>query len=301
MKMFYYRGPRPNFGDALNTWLWPRLLPDFFDNDESALFLGIGSILYDFFPSAARKVVFGAGYGGYTSAPRIDARWAFYFVRGPLTARTLGLDPSLGIGDAAILVRSCVPPRPKKVHAASFMPHWESAIDGDWADVCSRAGLHYIDPCADVDAVIADILESDLVLTEAMHGAIVSDALRVPWVPVRPVRSPHRGKWLDWASALGIELRPQPITPSNALESAIRLIASDKHKVRTLRRRGQRLRPLGKGLFERRAAKALRAALNGPVHLSTDAAIEHAHTRMLDQLDRLRRDFAHGHGSSRIT
>ena len=106
MKMYSSRGP--NFGDALNEWLWPRLLPDFFDGDESALFLGIGSILYDFLPRNARKVVFGSGYGGYTPVPHIDDRWAFYFVRGPVTARTLGLDPSLAIGDAAILVRSCV-------------------------------------------------------------------------------------------------------------------------------------------------------------------------------------------------
>jgi succinoglycan biosynthesis protein ExoV len=171
------------------------------------------------------------------------------------------------------------------------MPHWESAMDGDWSSVCSRAGLHYIDPSGSVDTVIGEILASDIVVTEAMHGAIVADALRVPWVPVRPVRSPHRGKWLDWASALGIELRPQPIAPSNALESAISVIAGDKHKVQTLRRRGQRLRRVGRGLFERRAANALRAASNGPSHLSSDSAIERAHGRMLDQLDRLRRDF----------
>jgi succinoglycan biosynthesis protein ExoV len=291
MKMYYYRGPRPNFGDALNAWLWPRLLPDFFDNDESALFLGIGSILYDFLPPAARKVVCGAGYGGYTPVPRIDERWAFYFVRGPVTARTLGLDPSLAIGDAAILVRSCVSHRPRKAHRASFMPHWESAIDGNWSDVSSRAGLHYIDPCGDVERVIADILASEIVVTEAMHGAIVADALRVPWVPVRPVQSPNRGKWVDWASALGLELRPQPIAPSNALEYAISLTAGRKHKVRALRTRGQRLRRVGRAVFERRAVKALVAASNGPSHLSTDSAIESAHARMLDQLDRLRRDF----------
>ncbi len=291
MKMYYYRGPRSNFGDALNAWLWPRLLPDFFDDDESALFLGIGSILYDFLPSAARKIVCGAGYGGYTAVPRIDERWAFYFVRGPLTARTLGLDPSLAIGDAAILVRSCVSAPPPKVHRASFMPHWESAMDGDWSSVSARAGLHYIDPCGDVENVISDILASEVVVTEAMHGAIVADALRVPWIPVRPVQSPNRGKWLDWASALGIDLQAQPIASSNALEFAISLTAGHKRKVRALRTRWQRLRRVGRGAFERRAVKALLAASNGPVHLSADSAIEAAHTRMLDRLDRLRRDF----------
>lgn len=292
MKLYYYRGPRPNFGDVLNEWLWPKLLPDFFDGDDRSLFLGIGSILYDFLPPASRKIVFGAGYGGYTAVPRIDERWGFYFVRGPLTARALGLDPSLAIGDAAILVRSCAIDRPPRQHRASFIPHWESAIDGDWRDVSARAGLHYVDPCGDVEHVIADILASDVVVTEAMHGAIVADALRVPWIPVRPVQAPNRGKWADWAAALDLDLRPQPLAASNALEYAISLAGSHKPRVRALRGRGQRLRGVGRGIFSRRATASLKAAARGPVHLSTDAAIDRAHGRMLDQLARLRRDFA---------
>ena len=50
MKMYFYRGRRPNFGDELNDWLWPPLLPGFFDDDERELFIGIGSTLYDFLP-----------------------------------------------------------------------------------------------------------------------------------------------------------------------------------------------------------------------------------------------------------
>jgi hypothetical protein len=37
------------------------------------------------------------------------------------------------------------------------------------------------------------------------------------------------------------------------------------------------------------------------VHLSTDAAIERAHTRMVDQLERLRRDFAPAQVDAAIT
>ena len=179
-----------------------------------------------------------------------------------------------------------------KLHRASFIPHWESAMDGDWVEASEQAGLHYIDPCGSVERVIADILASKLLVTEAMHGAIVADALRVPWVPVRPVQPTHRGKWFDWASALDIELRPQDIVASNALEYAISLTAGRKAQVLALRRRGQGLRGVGRGMFRQRATKALIAASKGPAHLSTDAAIERSHTRMLEQLHRLRRDFS---------
>lgn len=86
MQMYHYRGASPNFGDELNVWMWPRLLPDFFDGSANELFLCIGSILFDFHPQNSRKIVFGAGYGGYTAPPQIDDSWDFYFVRGLLTS-----------------------------------------------------------------------------------------------------------------------------------------------------------------------------------------------------------------------
>ena len=79
------------------------------------------------FPAArVPQIVFGAGYGGYTAVPAIDETWRFYFVRGPLTAAALGLDADLGVGDAAILVRSRLARPVRKVHRISFMPHWET-------------------------------------------------------------------------------------------------------------------------------------------------------------------------------
>ena len=61
MRLQWFRGGRPNFGDELNTWMWPRLLPGFFGDDPRVLFLGIGSIIGTQYDTAARKVVFGAG------------------------------------------------------------------------------------------------------------------------------------------------------------------------------------------------------------------------------------------------
>jgi hypothetical protein len=90
---------------------------------------------------------------------------------------------------------------------------------------------------------------------------------------------------------LEIELRPQSIAASNGLEYAISL-SSNSERASALRQRGQPLRRVGRSVFRRRAMKSLIAASKGPLHLSTDTAIERAHARMVGQLDRLRRDFA---------
>ncbi len=103
MKLFYYQDPGGNFGDDLNAWLWPRLIPELLDGDEGTLFVGIGSILDRRIPQEPRKVVFGAGVG-YGLLPVLDERWQICCVRGPLTARALGLPSAAAVTDAAALV-----------------------------------------------------------------------------------------------------------------------------------------------------------------------------------------------------
>lgn len=293
MKLYYYRCPQPNFGDELNTWMWPRLLPGVFDERDDEIFLGIGSILFPDFPPRARKIVFGAGYGGYTRLPRLDPNWTVYFVRGIHTARALGLPDDKGVGDAAILLRSCIDAAaPEKRYKVSFIPHWESAMDGSWETVCRAAGLHYIDPRGSVEEVLDQMRASELVLAEAMHGAIVSDALRVPWIPVRPVQGHHRMKWFDWASALEIDLRPHAIPPSNLLEATLRAVGGNVRQVKRVRHYGRRLRHVLSGYMVERAAQRLAQLARQEPSLSSDRAISTAHEKMLGYLEVFRRDQA---------
>ena len=108
MKLVFFRGKVPNFGDELNLHVWPALLPKgFLDEDESELFVGIGSIIGTQMDPKARKFVMGSGYAGYMGLPDInDGTWDIRFVRGPNTAKTLGIDPKLSICDSAILLRA---------------------------------------------------------------------------------------------------------------------------------------------------------------------------------------------------
>jgi succinoglycan biosynthesis protein ExoV len=291
MKMYYCKTPKPNFGDELNSWLWPQLIDAKFDSDNSKLFLGIGSILYDSFPKEVLKVVVGAGYGGYTPPPKIDDSWRIYFVRGKLTAKHLLIDAELGIGDAAILIRSCIGPEPKKVHKVSFMPHWESTLVGDWSSVCQEAGIHYLDPCAKVTEVIQGIRESELVVTEAMHGAIVSDALRVPWIPVRPIDQSHRMKWDDWASALDMSLMPSVLTASTFPEYLSGRLNSHTATRILQRQVGKLIRRVSRASFLDSAASRLTSIATGTPCMSSDSAITSAHEKMLTKLEAFSRDF----------
>lgn len=223
MKLEFYRGEHPNFGDELNTWLWPQLLPHLFDDDPGTIFLGIGSIISNHYQADAKKIVFGTGFSStYFTAPDVHgADWDVFFVRGPRTARALGLPESFGVGDAAILMRALTVQFQREPRHVGFMPHWESLQRGNWEAACKLAGIQLIDPRAPVEQVMTDILGCKILVTEAMHGAIVADALRVPWVPVLPIDFIHREKWFDWADALCLNLAQHRLWPSTLSEAEL--------------------------------------------------------------------------------
>jgi hypothetical protein len=289
MKLTYYQGPRPNFGDDLNAWLWPRILPNYFDSDDRELFIGIGSILTDDSPAAARKIVVGSGYGGYSKPPVLDSTWEVKFVRGKHTAKRIGLDERLGIGDSAILIRGLLDySSGVKKHKFSFMPHWESAQVGLWADVCKRCGFNYIDPRDDVESVNEAILRSEVVITEAMHGAIVSDALRTPWIAMSPIHTRHHAKWSDWSSALGFEVRFSRLTASGLLERVIETVGQQSYLGGKLQYHGHVLNRLNSNKFIDAAAKCLLAAAKTEPCLSADSRIASAHEQMLQHISALK-------------
>ncbi len=237
--------------------------------------------------------MFGAGYGGYTAPPRIDQTWEICFVRGPRTARLLGIDPALGIGDAATLIRH-VPdavPAADGHHAVGFMPHWESALYGAWDTVCAEAGIRYIDPCWPVERVLAAIRSCDLMVSEAMHGAIVADALRIPWIPFMPLPS-NRSKWFDWTESQGLALEFVRSTRSTWLELAWYPLHGRKRTHDRLRAYGAPARRLGSSLLRPQAIAALRAAVATRPYLSSDATIAATTAAMVEALERIRARYA---------
>jgi succinoglycan biosynthesis protein ExoV len=291
MRLHYHVCEQPNFGDELNPFLWPRLLPGLLDDDPDQMLVGIGTLLKDSMPRAPRMVVMGTGVG-YGAPPALDSRFDVRFVRGPRSAAALGLPAELGVGDGAILLRTIDLPRPEKRYRFGFMPHWESLLRGPWPMAAAAADMHLIDPRNDVPDVLEQILATEVMVCEAMHGAIVADALRVPWIALRPIDPDHHDKWLDWAGALGIELRRHELAPSSLYEQL-----AVRHRWGRRGRLVSASRPLldrfAAGPIER-AARSLRRAAAAEPQLSADGAIARATERMQSEVAALLRESVPG-------
>jgi len=287
VQLYRWRGAVRNFGDELNTLLWPRLLPDFFDDDPAELFLGIGSVLDARHAAARVKLVAGAGYGGYERPPSLDAGWIIHWVRGPRTARLLGLPPACGLGDPATLL----PALRGAGRSIGFMPHFESLDRGAWSEAAATAGISLIDPRGDPRAIVAAIGNCRLLLSEAMHGIIVADAMRVPWVALRPLGPVHRAKWQDWAATLDLHVHFRRLAASTLLE---RLSASSLSRWHRGRHLLTLARPVLQGAMRPRfiawAVRSLLTAADAAPQLSAEVALDRCRTQMLERLDALRRD-----------
>lgn len=201
-----------NFGDALNPYIFNHFLPDFFDSDSDVSFVGIGSILgLDHVAKAKKKVVFSSGFA-YGTLPQIDSSFDIFCVRGPLTCEALNINKNLAICDGAILLQFIENHPVEKKYKYSFMPHWESILKFNWKVICDRSDIHFINPIDDIHSVIKQIKQSEVVISEAMHAAIVADALRVPWIPVKAYGGINNFKWQDWVASLNLDYNPIKIS-----------------------------------------------------------------------------------------
>lgn len=290
MKLTYFQCKVANFGDDLNAYVWPRLLgEEFFDDEERELFVGIGSIIYDHYPKEARKIIVGSGYGGYTDPPNVhDGSWEFAFVRGPRTADILKIPRDRVVTDGAVLLRAVELPPPARETPVVFIPHFQSLDRGNWRETCATAGIRFVDPSSDVETVLSDIQGARMVITESMHGAIVADTVRTPWVAVTPIAKEHRLKWMDWAESLDIPLRAHRLFPSSMREAWSAFSGGQGM--------GRRSRSLDRSVFaapfnlalKHAAARRLQRLAEEEPQLSTDATLARASERAVAAVEAIR-------------
>jgi len=220
MRLVYYRKSVPNFGDDLNAALWPALSPGLFeDAGGDSAFVGIGTIIGMPMPGEGPLHVFssGAGYDRLENWRGRDVRW--WCVRGPLSARLLGLEPEAALSDGAILT----PLAPGFPDAASegdetlIIPHFQTIAHPGWPEVAELGGFGLVDPRGEPAEIVARIARARLVLTESLHGAIIADTYGVPWMAFATSRNFGPTKWVDWRQSLGEDFSFTVVPPPDAL------------------------------------------------------------------------------------
>jgi succinoglycan biosynthesis protein ExoV len=221
MKLLYHRGK--NFGDAINPLMFESLLPNFFNEEKEYSFLGIGSVLGLQKPDADVKkmIVFSSGIGGgdektYGGKPTSSqlSKYDFRCVRGPLTAKYFNLPDNKAVCDGAILLPNVIAPPSLivKKYKFSYMPHVGTfTYFSYWKELLASIDINLIDPRDEVNHVIEELNKTEILFTEAMHGAIIADAYRIPWIPIRSKKTVNSFKWKDFCLSLDLKYQPNDI------------------------------------------------------------------------------------------
>jgi succinoglycan biosynthesis protein ExoV len=208
----YCRSKTLNFGDDLNPWLWPQLMgSEIFKKQDGMYFVGIGTVLtkkrLDIQLAEAKEIIiFSSGTWG-EKTPILSDKCKVYGVREPRTAERLGLNKNLVIGDGAYLLRNIALAPVEKIFDIGFIPHHGSEQYIDWQAVCDQLGIKFISAKQPVESFLMQLRSCRKIVTEAMHGAITADAMRIPWVPIKFSLLFSEDKWYDFAECMEIQLK----------------------------------------------------------------------------------------------
>nr|WP_246733471.1 polysaccharide pyruvyl transferase family protein [Methylobacterium sp. BTF04] len=317
--MKYYVSAVPNFGDDLNAALWPHFVPEIFDDSTTEAFIGIGTIIGFPCTPQTRLNVFSTGAGNDPLSRWADLDVTYWCVRGPLSARLLGLSPDHAISDGAVLtpLAKGFPHARAGTSGVLVIPHWQSLNDPGWDEVARLTGFELLDPRGSPETVIARIANAQCVLTESLHGAILADTYGIEWAPFATTGNFQISKWLDWALSCGRDLTINFVPPPSA-DGIMRHgrppapfghsvvitdgMAMQEMQTRTAEKRTPSLRDQAKGWIKRtglinrlldmspdRTAQSMVALASRVEAASPESTIVRLQERMLARLEQLRR------------
>ncbi|RWO92563.1 polysaccharide pyruvyl transferase family protein [Mesorhizobium sp.] len=192
-------GAQPeNYGDNLMAALLPALFnlqPEFVGQDRAEL-ISTGSVIDSYHrrhPKGVKLIkrrpwrtlhVWGSGFMSSTGRPDWPQTLAFHAVRGPLSAEKLG-QPGLATGDPALLLPRIWPKPATTGRAVAIVPHF-TANRHFRAKYASSLPRHWkiVDLLDDPQKITRAIAESDMVISNSLHGLIVADAYGIPSVRI---------------------------------------------------------------------------------------------------------------------
>lgn len=231
MRMKYCKNKDGNFGDDLNEWIWDRLIPGWMTWDDDVTLLGVGTLVNDkrIAAFAGERVLVlgtGVGYGGGVANRAAPQGWDFGALRGPRSARMLGLPEELGLVDPAVMIADLPDFQDaERSDTPVFIPHWQSVRLYDWPRLCTAFGLRYVSPSQDTRSVIRAIAEAPLVIAESMHAAIFAESFRVPWIPIKIGSQFNAEKWIDVFESAGLDIAiPELFASTSPLARGLRRV-----------------------------------------------------------------------------
>ena len=211
--MNIYKHPcvRPNIGDEFNDWFWTEVFgAEIQDIDPDALLVGIGTVLSNKLPKAKYYHVIGSGTGYGEPFDVHQENVTVHFVRGPLTAEKLGLPENLALTDPAILISEMRPQSHKNNIPVALLTH--TGIDSDdYRKLVEDMGWVYISPSDDEESILNKIANTEVLITSAMHGAIMADSYRTKWIPIITSNEILSFKWEDWCATMKLTFSPKAI------------------------------------------------------------------------------------------
>lgn len=218
-----------NFGDELNPWLFEQIkgfAPRKAKSTSRNKALAIGSVLHCGLPG---DLIWGSGLNGKLldkdgniALPAHPEQLDYRAVRGPLTRELLlraGADIPPIYGDPALLLDRYIPRRPDaERHGTLVLPHYT-----DYAaavrNLPDDPGIRLLRIDAPQSEVTAAINASARVITTALHGIVVAEALGVPVTFFRMGSTEALFKYEDYFAGTGRSLAAPPSGLRNALDA----------------------------------------------------------------------------------
>lgn len=296
MKLFWAISRHGNVGDDLNPILWPALFgDDFFNDSPRQIFIGVGSVMSTMwkFENGARKIVFGAGARSSWSLPAIDNEWDFRFVRGPNTANLLRKWNVDFLTDPAIMLPSILQPEQRgnlqpAARTIGFVPHHRTPKKFV-EKIVGELGLVAVSPQLQPAAFVNALCACDYIVAEAMHGAILADAYRIPWIGVRILNELCEGfttrfKWGDWLKSLELPedcvVQAAPGMFRFARKGTNRFVSKIVEQ---------------EGVFDRFVERSIRllrrSMLSDAWQLSRESVVGEKRNRILEEIQRLKSEY----------
>lgn len=209
----YYFGARANFGDELGPFIaaaetgqTPYNVRDLPLTPKHA-YCTVGSLLHSLHKNNC--IVWGSGFicDPADEKPKC-APMKIRAVRGPISAefaKGLGWGDCSVFGDPGLLLPQYLPFSSKrKTGDVVVIPHYAFAAAHD----VNQPGVDILYPWQGLHHVAAKIKSAGLVVSSSLHGLILADAYRVPWIWWRQSNDTRQGgelKFLDFFQSLGIE------------------------------------------------------------------------------------------------